>query len=293
MNRYAAFCFAAIAVLYAGGAGAFCVYNRVAPDEPLREQIDLQRKAYPKLLDIWAKIVTGGTYESATMKPGESHCCNWKERSCNYGGTQDAILRMQIDYDTGQQSGRVFGKEVWKQACTIDVKAGGWIDVVPSRKWAPLVCHAYDAAGKLTSSTEQAADAIATNRKRQSIVGKGSKLCLDVGGWQDKNGASVITWDCHGGLNQKWQFTKEGEIRGYGDRCLDVSGASTANGAKVHMWDCNGGNQQKWRLDGEQIVGVGSNRCLDVWAQQTTRGAGLQIYDCTGRDNQKWSKRNE
>lgn len=41
-------------------------------------------------------------------------------------------------------------------------------------------------------------------RSTYAIWNSGSGLCLDVAGAATYNGATVVTWPCHGGPNQRW-----------------------------------------------------------------------------------------
>ena len=36
------------------------------------------------------------------------------------------------------------------------------------------------------------------------LVNPQANKCVDVSGWNSNDGARLITWDCHGGANQKW-----------------------------------------------------------------------------------------
>ncbi|MFC0531871.1 ricin-type beta-trefoil lectin domain protein [Phytohabitans kaempferiae] len=37
------------------------------------------------------------------------------------------------------------------------------------------------------------------------LVNPQANKCVDVGGWSTADGARLITWECHGGANQKWR----------------------------------------------------------------------------------------
>jgi hypothetical protein len=70
--------------------------------------------------------------------------------------------------------------------------------------------------------------------------------CLELYGFNNANGAGVVTWDCWGGANQKWYWDGR-QIRNLqNNKCLEIYAFSNANGAKVVMWDCWGGANQKW-----------------------------------------------
>src|SRR4051812_47446911 len=81
------------------------------------------------------------------------------------------------------------------------------------------------------------------------LVSSASQRCLDIAGGSQQPGTPAIIFDCHGGINQKWELTAAGELRTFdGARCLDVKGASTQPQAIVQSYTCNGGANQKWTL---------------------------------------------
>ncbi|BCY11438.1 ricin-type beta-trefoil lectin domain protein [Actinoplanes sp. L3-i22] len=113
-----------------------------------------------------------------------------------------------------------------------------------------------------------------------------STRCLDVSGGSTADGATVLTWDCHGGANQKWTRTSAGELRGVGGKCLDVYGNGTADGTRIVTWTCNGGANQRFTFaDSGAITGAGSGKCLDV------SGTAVRLWACNGGANQVWSAR--
>ncbi|MBK19979.1 MAG: hypothetical protein CMM52_14195 [Rhodospirillaceae bacterium] len=114
--------------------------------------------------------------------------------------------------------------------------------------------------------------------------------CLDVSGRQiNKDGANVHLWNCHGGSNQKWWYTKNREIRVTGGKCLDVSGNKNRNGANIIIWRCHGGANQQWRFDRTgRLVGLGG-RCLDVSGNKSANGTNIHLWQCHNGKNQKWT----
>ncbi|GAB3232422.1 ricin-type beta-trefoil lectin domain protein [Glycomyces halotolerans] len=131
------------------------------------------------------------------------------------------------------------------------------------------------------------------------IVSRNSGKCVDVVSGSTENGAEIIQWDCHGGLNQQWRLQDAGGgyyeiVSESSGRCLDIDGASTANGARVIQWSCNGGANQQWELRDAgsgyvEIVARHSGKCLDVIDSSTENGARLHQYDCWGGVNQQWT----
>ncbi|GAA2965392.1 RICIN domain-containing protein [Actinokineospora diospyrosa] len=127
-----------------------------------------------------------------------------------------------------------------------------------------------------------------------------SDKCLDVDGGSLEDGANVIQWSCHGGLNQQWQLVlvESDDIyqvfsAGSG-KCLDVSGASTDNGASVIQWECHGDLNQQWQLipgpgSTYELQAVHSGKCLDVTGADPADGVAVIQWECHGGDNQAWS----
>jgi 1-phosphatidylinositol phosphodiesterase len=71
-----------------------------------------------------------------------------------------------------------------------------------------------------------------TVRDDQIMVGG---LCLDVQFGSNVHGARVITWNCHGGQNQRWKMESSGRVRSLMpgvESCLHVFGN------RIHLWEC-------------------------------------------------------
>lgn len=151
--------------------------------------------------------------------------------------------------------------------------------------------------------------------------------CLDIRGFDNNNGASVMMWDCANSDNQKWKkpligFQLQTE---FNQKCLDMN----AHNENVQAWDCNGtaaqrwnydqttkqvrsdsslkcleaapnsgdaymtnchGNQsQKWqRLDTGHIQNIGTTQCLDIRGFNNNHGADVMMWDCADSSNQRW-----
>jgi hypothetical protein len=76
---------------------------------------------------------------------------------------------------------------------------------------------------------------------------------LDVAANNPNAEATLLTWDFHGGDNQKWQFLEAGggqvTIKSKLGTVLDVKGGSDADGTLVWMYTPVKNHQpQKWRL---------------------------------------------
>jgi hypothetical protein len=131
------------------------------------------------------------------------------------------------------------------------------------------------------------------------IVGRASGKCVDVVSGSTADGAEIIQYDCHGGINQQWRLQDAGGgyvqiISQASGKCLDIASASTANNARAIQWTCNGGTNQQWQVRTVtggyvEIVARHSGKCLDVVSGSTANSARLQQYDCYGGTNQHWT----
>lgn len=91
------------------------------------------------------------------------------------------------------------------------------------------------------------------DRVNQRFAWRGDELridgkCLDIAELDSRDGARVIAYRCHGGINQRWTMV-DGQIRSrMNGKCLDVRGADYNKGTPVIMWRCNGQANQRFRL---------------------------------------------
>jgi hypothetical protein len=113
-----------------------------------------------------------------------------------------------------------------------------------------------------------------------------NNLCLDIeGGVRQGNG--LIVYRCSGGDNQRFSFTRNGEIR-VGNMCLDVDGGSQNDGARVLAWQCSGGPNQRWIRSGNQIRSQMNGKCLDIRDGNARPGQQVLMWRCSGGANQRW-----
>jgi hypothetical protein len=119
--------------------------------------------------------------------------------------------------------------------------------------------------------------------------------CLD--GWTARPLDPVVTHDCHGGGNQKWDIGSYGEItlRGIKDEagrplCVDVANMNRANGAQLLLQYCHRGENQFWRRSGGNggstvsiVSDIPANKCMD--APSAATGTQLHMWDCQGTAN--------
>ena len=124
-----------------------------------------------------------------------------------------------------------------------------------------------------------------------TLISGASQRCLDVSQGNQAPGTPAIIFDCHGGANQKWEFTAANELRTFdGTRCLDVKGASTQPQAIVQSYTCNGGTNQKWTLRADKtIVNPQSGLCLTVKGAGTANSTGIDLWRCEGTAHQQWT----
>ncbi len=123
-----------------------------------------------------------------------------------------------------------------------------------------------------------------------TLTGQASGRCLDVPGGNTEPRTPVIIYDCHGNINQQWEYTASGQLRTLGGtRCLDVRGGSTEPSAIVQSYPCHGGANQKWTLNTDgSIVNAKSGLCLTVIGAETANLTGVDMWQCQGAAHQKW-----
>jgi hypothetical protein len=116
-----------------------------------------------------------------------------------------------------------------------------------------------------------------------------SGMCLDISGGRMDNDTPVITWDCHGGANQKWSYDgATGLIRSQqnSDFCLDDRNQHQ-DGGRLAIWRCNGGEAQRFELTSTGVIRQRSHPSLVVDSASTGRG---DVVSWTFHDgsNQHW-----
>ncbi len=106
-----------------------------------------------------------------------------------------------------------------------------------------------------------------------TIQSLSSGKCLDVARGSKADGAAVIQYDCHAGLNQQWRVRERGSdsyeiVNANSGKCLQVQGGAAAPGAPVVQWTCTGKDDQLWMAQtssgGQALKGVASGLCLDL-----------------------------
>ncbi|MCH7343230.1 lectin [Pelomonas sp. CA6] len=112
-------------------------------------------------------------------------------------------------------------------------------------------------------------------------------MCLDIEG-SARPGNGLIVFNCHGGTNQRFEWTRRGELRVAG-LCLDVANGDDRDGARVIAWNCNGQSNQRWRAYGGQIRSEATGKCLDLKEGQSRPKQPVIMWRCNGGQNQRWS----
>lgn len=116
--------------------------------------------------------------------------------------------------------------------------------------------------------------------------------CLDVKGGSDKNGNSIVLWDCDtliGDMNRMFIIpsdTAVGQIRWAKNpkKCLDVPYGRSHNGNKIQLWDCLPNSNQLFILPsgdtGNIRFAAQPSKCIDVGGGSTKNGATIQLWSC-------------
>ena len=120
----------------------------------------------------------------------------------------------------------------------------------------------------------------------RQIRGKGG-LCLDIEGGA-RPGRNLIVYTCNNGGNQRFEWTRGGELR-VGGLCLDVADRNPEDGARVMAYTCNGGSNQRWQARGGQIRSRDTGKCLDLESGRARPGQPVIMYRCNGGENQRWT----
>lgn len=114
--------------------------------------------------------------------------------------------------------------------------------------------------------------------------------CVDVPNGNFADGQRLVVWDCHGGTNQRWQFTG-GTLRSQNNMCMDVAWGSTANGAAIQLATCSGNPAQQFVLNAAgELVNPQANKCVDIAEWNPDNDAVLHLWECVGGANQKWRR---
>lgn len=105
-----------------------------------------------------------------------------------------------------------------------------------------------------------------------------SGLCMDVAGGAAVKDANIMTYGCHGGANQRWQYGTDGTLRSALDSsfCVDAAGGYSSAGTNIQLYSCNGSAAQVFMADahGRLHSIMDLNKCI------TASGSNLQLEEC-------------
>ncbi|WP_329395955.1 family 20 glycosylhydrolase [Streptomyces melanogenes] len=110
------------------------------------------------------------------------------------------------------------------------------------------------------------------------------------------SGTQLITWTPHGGPNQQWQLTLNGDgsytmVNGASKLCADVAGGATTAGAAVVQATCTGRDSQRWQftgLGGGRYTVANKNSALLLTTASGTDGAPVTQQTANGSTYQQW-----
>jgi hypothetical protein len=116
-------------------------------------------------------------------------------------------------------------------------------------------------------------------------------LCADVAGGSTLDGATVLSWTCHGGGNQDWRATKNRQLRAkHSLRCMEVAGAAKP-GARVEQAACADTLEQKWRFADMEIVNGATGKCLEIPNGNYASGQRVGYATCNATKRQRFTYR--
>lgn len=182
--------------------------------------------------------------------------------------------------------------------------AGAWGGKVNESQyvWLPLVFNSNTSLS-LPYSLTVTIDASAGTVQRNSgeiykIVNRNSNKLIDVNSNSTADGASIIQWSDHGGINQQWEINDLGNgykkiISRSSGKLIEVKGWSTENGAKIDQWSDNGGTNQHWKFVDAgngyyRIINRNSGKALNVTDSSTSDGAELEQWTDNAWSSQQW-----
>jgi len=120
------------------------------------------------------------------------------------------------------------------------------------------------------------------------IVSETGKV-LDIQGGSKQQGAKLILWPFHGGLNQQFKFDEHGFITSvHSGLVLDVeTGAKQGN--HIIQFPKHGGENQLWRIHRDGTIRLENNNLVvDIQNGSTADGAALIAWPHHGQTNQRF-----
>ena len=124
-------------------------------------------------------------------------------------------------------------------------------------------------------------------------------FCWDVPNGVSESGRAIQVYGCHGGSNQRFTLTSQGQIKFTAngvELCVDVSDGTPELGKDLQLYPCKSDSDlnrenQLFYLRGPIEVGDSSDMCLEVPYPATPAdrdGTALQIGRCDGGSDQEW-----
>jgi hypothetical protein len=171
----------------------------------------------------------------------------------NFGEREQLV---QWDYHGGpNQRFRVFGSPIkpLHSDLVLDVANGS------QSNRPPIVTYAFHGGPNqqfrieyVPNPADESTESIGSSFAYRVVANHSGKV-WDVEGASHENGAKLIQWDWHGGLNQQFKLIKSGDAQGFSfvakhsGKVIDVAGASQDLGTQLIQWDFHGGlNQRFW-----------------------------------------------
>ena len=214
-----------------------------------------------------------------TVVADRTQCCSWKNRDCNPSGKKNGTIYFNLKYADVSRVVKLGATD--HMECTID-----------KNNPRGAACKNYAWPQTPPRPNEK-------TRRGLLIKSMNGDKCLEVGGWNKKNGANVNMWQCHGGKNQRWVVYRNGTIRSeMNSKCLDIAVRnikSIKNGSNVALHDCHGGPNQRWvhwQRNDELVNRVpgGNKMCLDVAKRSKENDANVHVWKCgKNQANQRWT----
>lgn len=123
-------------------------------------------------------------------------------------------------------------------------------------------------------------------------------LAVDDPGSSTTPGTQLVVYGLHGGNNQRWTFTDNGDgtytIKNVASGlCIDDAGASTSPGGKIVQYTCTGNTNQRWSLVGSSsgyslvskqsglVISAAGTASNSVLTQETNTDSALQRWTLT------------
>ena len=97
------------------GAEAFCVYNKTD-------------------IEVHAWQGSEGDFD-AYIPAADYACCNWKEKSCNKGGSRTSNVKIRVTKTL---------PPTYTSICEKEFDAGGWLEVFGNYRDIPYSCSAHN-----------------------------------------------------------------------------------------------------------------------------------------------------